>query len=281
LLPAFLAKTADNVGTVDSFAVSGADFWYSVPHHHVRAIRHDLVQQVIPPGYLRSVGPGFTIFAVESFMDEMANLAEEDPAEFRLRMLDGKGKQAGSSPNAVGGASRLAHVLREVLTVSGYGKKSLPKNTAMGMACSFGQERTMPTWVACVAEVSVDPETGVYQVKKLTLVADVGTIVNPDSTIAQMQGGLLWGLSLATKESSSVLNGAIVQKDFSGYNPLRMKDVPQIEVHLIGSQFYPVGSGEPATTVVAPAIANAIAKAVGARVRDLPITPEKVKNASK
>ncbi|MCX5905481.1 MAG: molybdopterin-dependent oxidoreductase, partial [Proteobacteria bacterium] len=158
---------------------------------------------------------------------------------------------------------------------------ALLKNTAMGMACSFGQERTMPTWVACVAEVSVDPETGVYQVKKLTLAADVGTIVNPDCTIAQMQGGLLWGLSLATKDSSSVLNGAIVQKDFTGYNPLRMKDVPQIDVHLIESHFYPVGSGEPATTVVAPAIANAIAKAVGARVRDLPITPEKVKRALK
>jgi isoquinoline 1-oxidoreductase beta subunit len=281
LLPAFLAKTADDVGKVDSFAVSGADFWYSVPHHHVRAIRHDLAQQVIPPGYLRSVGPGFTIFAVESFMDEMAELAGEDPAEFRLRMLDGKGKQAGSAPSSVGGASRLAYVLREVITLSGYGKKILPKNTAMGMACSFGQERNMPTWVACVAEVSVDPETGVFQVKKLTLTADVGTIVNPDSTIAQMQGGLLWGLSLATKDSSSVLNGAIAQKDFIAYNPLRMKDVPELDVQLIESHFYPVGSGEPATTVVAPAIANGIAKAAGARVRDLPITPERVKRALK
>lgn len=281
LLPAALAKTADDVGTVDSFAVSGADFWYSVPHHHVRAIRHDLAQQVIPPGYLRSVGPGFTIFAVESFMDEMADLAGEDPAEFRLRMLDGKGKQAGSAPNSVGGASRLAHVLREVIVRSGYGKKTLPKNTAMGIACSFGQERTMPTWIGSVAEVAVDPETGVFHVRKLTLAADVGTIVSPDSTIAQMHGGLLWGLSLATMESSSVSNGAVVQKDFIGFNPLRVKDVPQIDVYLIENHFYPVGSGEPAATVVAPAIANAIAKAAGARVRDLPITPEKVKRAMK
>jgi isoquinoline 1-oxidoreductase beta subunit len=281
LLPAFLAKTADDVGKVDSFAVSGADFWYSVPHHHVRAIRHDLAQQVVPPGYLRSVGPGFTIFAVESFMDEMADLAKVDPAEFRFRMLDGKGKQAGSAPNAAGGASRLAHVLKEVITRSEYGKKELPKNTAMGLACSFGQERTMPTWVACVAEVSVEPETGAFQVKKLTLAADVGTIVNPDSTIAQFQGGLLWGLSLATKDASYVSHGAILQKDFISYNPLRMKDVPQIDVHLIESRLYPVGSGEPATTVVAPAIANAIAKAVGARVRHLPITIEELKRALK
>lgn len=281
LLPAFLAKTADGAGNVDSFAVSGADFWYSVPHHHVRAIRDDLVQQSIPPGYLRAVGPGFTTFAIESFLDEMADLSGVDPAEFRLRMLDGKGKQAGSAPNAVGGALRLAHVLKEAIARSGYGKKLLPKDTAMGIACSFGQERGMPTWVACIAEVSVNPETGVYQVKKLSLVADVGTIVNPDGTLAQMQGGLLWGLSLATRDASPIANGAIAQKDFIGYDPLRMKDVPELDVHLVKSPCYPVGSGEPAATVVAPAIANAIAKAAGARVRDLPITAEKVKVALK
>ena len=281
LLPAFPAKTADEVGTVDSFAVSGADFWYSVPHHHVRAIRDDLVQGVIPPGYWRGVGPGFTIFAVESFMDEMADLAGEDPAEFRLRMLDGKGKQAGIAPNSEGGAARLSRVLREVMSRSGYGTKALPENTAMGLACSFGQERAMPTWVACVAEVSAEPETGAYQVKKLTLVADVGTVVNPDGTIAQLQGGLLWGLSLATKDSSTVLDGAIAQKSLMGFNPLRMKDVPELDVHLLESHHYPVGAGEPAATVVAPAIANAIARAVGSRVRDLPITGEKVKNAMK
>ncbi|MCE5257277.1 MAG: molybdopterin-dependent oxidoreductase [Spirochaetaceae bacterium] len=279
LLPAFLAPAADGKGKVDSFAASGADFWYSVPHHYVRAIRHDLAQQVIPPGYLRSVGPGFTVFAVESFMDEMADLAGEDPVDFRLKMLDGKGKQAGGPPNATGGASRLARVLKDAVDRSGYGKTPLPTNTAMGIACSFGQERNMPTWIACVAEVTVDPASGAYQVNKLTLAADVGTVVNPDGTVAQMQGALLWGLSLATKESGSVSQGAIVQKDINGYNPLRMKDVPQIEVHLIDSVYYPVGSGEPATSIVAPAVANAIAKAVGARVRDLPITPQRIKLA--
>jgi CO/xanthine dehydrogenase Mo-binding subunit/aerobic-type carbon monoxide dehydrogenase small subunit (CoxS/CutS family) len=281
LLPAFMAKTADEVGLVDSFAVSGADFWYSMPHHHVRAIRDDLAQAVIPPGYLRAVGPGFTIFAVESFMDEMADLAGEDPAEFRLRMLDGKGKHAGSAPNSVGGALRLAHVLKEVISRAGYGKKVLPEYTAMGLACSFGQDRAMPTWVACVAEVSVEPETGTYHVNKLTLTADVGIVLNPDGTMAQLRGGLLWGLALATRDSSNVLNGAIAQNSLMRFNPLRMKDVPELEVHLVESHHYPVGAGEPATTVVAPAIANAIARAVGSRVRDLPITADKIKNAMK
>jgi isoquinoline 1-oxidoreductase subunit beta len=279
LLPGFLAEAVDKKGTVDSFAVSGADFWYSVPHHQVRAIQHDLAQQAIPPGYLRAVGPGFTTFAVESFMDEMADLAGMDPAGFRLRMLDGRGKQAGHSPNAVGGAARLTRVLSEVVSRSGYGKKSLPRNTAMGLACSFGQERTMPTWNACVAEVSADPETGKYEVRKLTLAADVGIAVNPGNTLAQMQSALLWGLSLATREYASVTRGAIDPKNFNEYKPLRMADVPETEIFLIENEYYPVGSGEPATSVVAPAIANALARAVGARVRDLPITPERVKEA--
>ncbi len=281
LLPAFLAPTADEAGKVDSFAVAGADFWYSVPHHHVRAIMHDLAQKVVPPGYLRSVGPGFTSFAVESFMDELAGLAGLDPVEFRLRMLDGKGKQAGGPPNAAGGAFRLARVLKEAAERSGWDMKILPENTALGIACDFGQERAMPTWIACVAEVTVTPDTGAFRVNKLTLAADVGTVVNPDGVMAQMHGGLLWGLSLAVKDAGSVSKGAVVQKDFVGYNPLHMAEVPEIEVYLVPSTDYPVGSGEPATTIVAPAIANAIARAVGARVRDLPITPGRVKAAMK
>jgi isoquinoline 1-oxidoreductase subunit beta len=211
----------------------------------------------------------------------MADLAGTDPVAFRLALLDGKGKQAGAAPNSVGGAARLAHVLREAVTRSGYGTKPLPDRTAMGVACSSGQERDMPTWLACVAEVSVTPESGDYVVRKLTLAADVGKMVNPDATLAQMQGAVCWGVSLATKESASVSGGAIVEKDLNSYHPLRMKDMPQIEIHLVENDYYPVGAGEPATTVVAPAIANAIAKAVGARVRDLPITPERVKAALK
>jgi CO/xanthine dehydrogenase Mo-binding subunit len=118
-------------------------------------------------------------------------------------------------------------------------------------------------------------------VNKLTLTADVGIVLNPDGTMAQLRGGLLWGLALATRDSSNVLNGAIAQNSLMRFNPLRMKDVPELEVHLVESHHYPVGAGEPATTVVAPAIANAIARAVGSRVRDLPITADKIKNAMK
>lgn len=281
IMPDFLAEYADKEARVDSFAVSGADFWYSVPNHQVRAIQHDLAQQVVPPGYLRTVGPGFTTFAAESFIDEMADLGGVDPVEFRLGMLDGAGKQAGHAPNAVGGATRLKKVLEEAVSRCGYGQKTLPENTAMGVACGFGQEREMPTWTTCVAEVRVDLADSKFKIQKLTLVADVGIPVNPHNTLAQMQGAMLWGLSVATKERGSVSNGAIEQKNFHQYTPLRMTDIPEMDIHIVDSDYYPVGAGEPALSVVAPAIANAIAKAVGARVRDLPITPGQVKDALK
>ena len=279
IMPDLLAEGADKESRVDSFAVSGADFWYNVPHHQVRAIQHDLAQKVVPPGYLRTVGPGFTSFAAESFIDEMADLGGVDPVEFRLRMLDGAGKQAGHTPNAVGGAKRLKKVLEEAVSRSGYEHITLPENTAIGVACGFGQEREMPTWTTCMAEVSVNPADGQFEIRKLTLVADVGIPINPYNTLAQMQGALLWGLSVATKERGSVSSGAIEQKNFHQYTPLRMADIPEMDVHLIENDYFPVGAGEPALSVVAPAIANAIAKAVGARVRGLPITPAQVKDA--
>ena len=137
----------------------------------------------------------------------------------------------------------------------------------------------MPTWTTCVAEVSVSPGDGKFKIQKLTLVADVGIPVNPHNTLAQMQGTMLWGLSVATKERASVFNGAIEQKNFHQSTPLRMADIPAMDIHLIESDNYPVGAGEPALSVVAPSIANAIAKTVGARLRGLPITPGQVKDA--
>ena len=151
----------------------------------------------------------------------------------------------------------------------------------MGVACGFGQERDMPTWTTCVAEVSVNPGDGQFEIRKLTLVADVGISVNPHNTLAQMQGAMLWGMSVATKERGSVSSGAIEQKNFHQYTPLRMADIPEMDIHLIENDHYPVGAGEPALSVVAPAIANAISKAVGARVRNLPITPGQVKDVLK
>jgi hypothetical protein len=128
----------------------------------------------------------------------------------------------------------------------------------------------MPTWVAFVARVRVDRTSGRVIVEKLTLVVDAGTIVHPDGAKAQVEGAALWGLSMALHEGSEFVNGSPRDTDLDTYTPLRMGDVPEIEVELMPSNEAPVGLGEPATTVVAPAIANAIFAAPGARLRDRP-----------
>lgn len=277
MAPFFMPKGANGVA-FDPFAVNGANHWYNVGAHRVRAVGNDLANKTFRPGWLRSVGPGFTNWALESFIDEAAAEAKVDPVEFRLRMLDAAGKNAGSAPNAVGGARRQAAVVRRLAAKAGWGK-ALPKNTGLGIATSFGQERDMPTWTGCAARVAVDPATGAVKVEKLTLVVDCGTVVSPDGALAQMEGAALWGLSLALHEGTAFENGQPKDLNLDSYTPLRMSGVPDVEVEFMPSTEAPVGLGEPATTVVGPAIGNAIYRAVGARVRDLPIRPEAVKAA--
>ena len=139
----------------------------------------------------------------------------------------------------------------------------------------------MPTWVACAARVRVDPKTGVVKVEKLDLVVDCGTVVHPDGALSQMQGASLWGMSLALFEGTEFQDGQVKDTNLGAYTPLRMADVPDLDIEFMPSTEPPVGLGEPATTVVGPAIGNAIFNAVGARVRDLPIRPAAVLKAMK
>lgn len=265
-------------GNYDPFAISGADHWYDVGQQRVRAISNDLANSTFCPGWLRSVGPGWTNWALESFMDEAAHHAGVDPVAFRLRMLNGKGRNAGSAPVAVGGALRQAAVLRELARKAGWGQP-LPRDTGLGIATSFGQERDMPTWVGCAARVHVDRASGRVTVEKLTLVTDAGTIVDPDGALAQTQGAALWGLSMALHEGTQFDKGMVQDVNLDSYMPLRIADVPDMDISFIESTLAPVGLGEPGVTVVAPAIGNAIFAATGARLRHLPITPEAVKHA--
>lgn len=276
--PAFLADSADKSGKVDPFSINGSDHWYTIPNQTVRTIKSELAQAATPAGQLRSVAPGWTFWAVECFLDEMAHKAGIDPLKFKLAMLDATGKNAGTAPMSVGGAKRLANVLQMAADKAGYGG-SMPSGTGVGLAAVSAQERATPTWTACAAQVAVDKSTGEFDIQKLTLVIDVGTAVNPDGVRAQVEGGALWGVSLATKELATMENGAIQQDNFDTYTPLRMEDMPELDVTVLSTGHYPVGAGEPGVTVTAPAIANAIFAASGARVRDLPITPEKVKAA--
>jgi isoquinoline 1-oxidoreductase beta subunit len=279
-IPAFLQDSTDKKGKLDQFSVNGADSWYTIPNHHVRAIENDLAQAATPSGQFRSVAPAWTFWAVESFVDELAHMAKRDPVEFRLAMLDATGRNAGSAPNSVGGAKRIAEVLKVAVEKSGYGKKQFPKGHAQGIAVVSSQERNTPTWTAGVAEVSVGKD-GVVKLHKMTIAIDVGTSVNPDGVRAQVEGATLWGVSLALYEQATMKNGNIVQSNFDTYTPLRMSQVPELDIHVLNTGNYPAGVGEPAVTVVAPAIANAVYNAVGARVRTLPLTPERVKAAMK
>ncbi len=272
-IPDFLSPSVDKKGALDAFTVNGADFFYSVPNHNVRAILNEMAHNATPSGQLRSVAPGWTFWAVESMIDEIAHAVGKDPAQYRIDMLDGKGANAG-------GAQRLRNTLLAAMGLSGYGSRELPKGEGMGVACVSSQERATASWTACVAHVAVGPN-GEVKVKKLTVATDVGTQVHPDNIRAQVEGAALWGLSLALYEKATLKDGGIEQTNFDTYTPLRMSQVPEVAVSVIANGEKATGVGEPAVTVIAPALGNAIFNACGARIRSLPITAEAVKGAMK
>jgi CO/xanthine dehydrogenase Mo-binding subunit len=269
MVPAFMPKGVNGV-PYDPFAIAGADHWYDVGVQRVRAVSNDLANRSFRPGWLRSVGPGWTNWAVESFMDEAAHAVGADPVAFRLAHLTGKGRNAGGPPTAVGGALRQAAVVKRAAERAGWGQP-LPQGSGRGIATTFGQERDMPTFSACVAEVRVDKATGKVAVEKLTLVVDAGTVVDPGGALAQVQGAALWGLSLALHEGTNFAQGQVNDTNLDTYRPLRIGDTPTLDIVFMDSDQPPVGLGEPTTTVVGPAIGNAIFAASGARLRHLPI----------
>jgi isoquinoline 1-oxidoreductase subunit beta len=269
-IPDFLSPSVDKKDErLDAFTVNGADFFYSVPNHNVRAILNQMAQNATPSGQLRSVAPGWTFWAVESMIDEIAHAAGKDPAQYRISLLDGAGANAG-------GAQRLRNTLLAAMGLAGYGTLQLPKGEGMGVACVSSQERATASWTACVAHVAVAP-SGEVKVRKLTVATDVGTQVNPDNIRAQVEGAALWGVSLALYEKATLKDGGIEQTNFDTYTPLRMSQLPEVAVSIIANGEKATGVGEPAVTVVAPALANAIFNASGARIRSLPITAEAVK----
>ena len=304
----------ENKRDIDQWSIGGSDHWYHMKNHRVRAWNHENTTWAVQASALRTVSNSYNIFAVESFMDEVAAAAGRDPLEFRLSMLNGKGGNRGI-PNSgyapgtrsdyymdqlwislpwtkegswipyesatVGGALRLANCLRVAAGKAGYGTKRLPPNTGFGIAVTAAEERQSPTWVAGIAEVTVDPKTGRYSINRLTIAMDPGIVVNPANVEAQVRGSALWGASQIMAERLTLKNGAFEQTNYHEYTPIRLAQVPEIDVTLIASGHHPAGVGEPASTIVAPAVANAIANAVGARVRHMPISPEAVLKAMK
>lgn len=238
--------------------IRGANHPYEIAHRSVRSIAGDVG---LPTGFYRSVEVGYTVFAVETFLDELAHLAKVDPLAMRLGLL--------------GKAPRFANTLKLAAARAGWGTPLSP-DVGRGLAGVTEPQPPFRTCIAAVVQARVDRRSGAVAVEKITCAVDCGIVVSPDGTRAQVEGALLFGLSTALKEYGSVTAGAFDQKNFDDYPILRIDEVPEVEVHVVESAERPTGIGEPPVTVVAPALANAIFAAVGARVRRLPFLPARV-----
>ena len=224
-----------------------------MPNVKVEFVREEPGYQV---WFWRSVGHSQNCFFLESFVDEMAAAAGQDPFEFRRGLLADK--------------PRHRRVLELAAEKAGWGKP-LPAGVHRGIAVFMGYG----SYCAAVAEVSVS-DRGRLKVHRLVVGTNCGHIANEDQVIAQVEGSVAYGLSALYYGENTVKNGAIEQTNFHEYRPIRQVDVPEFDIELIESGRHPVGVGEPASTVVAPAVANAIFNAVGVRVRHMPITAEAV-----
>lgn len=233
--------------TLDPFMVEAAVPPYAVANTAHDVIIHDTGFRV---GYLRAVSHTMNAFANESFIDELAHAAGKDPVQYRMDLL-------ASEP-------RFANVLKIAAEKAGYGRK-LPKGRALGVALMEGYG----TYMAQVAEVSV--KGGDVKVHKVTVACDCGRMVNPEIVRQQLESGIIYGLSGALYGNITVKNGVVDQSNFNDFRVLRQNESPVIDVHLVQSTEKPGGVGEPSTSVIGPAVANAIFNASGKRVRSMPL----------
>ncbi|WP_408535860.1 xanthine dehydrogenase family protein molybdopterin-binding subunit [Paraburkholderia fungorum] len=236
-------------GQLDHDAVAGAaDLPYAIP-----ALRSEWVRQDGPVAlnWWRGVGETHNVFVVESFLDELAHAAGQDPVAYRRALL-------AKNPRSLA-------VLNKAAQASGWGKP-LPPRYARGISLhdSFG------THAALVMEVEVDTQ-GEIQLRRATVAVDCGIAVNPDSVIAQIEGGVLFGLSAALYNGITFENGRVQQSNFHDYRQIRLNEVPSFEVLVMPSEEKPGGLGEVGTVSAAPALTNAIFAATGVRLRALPI----------
>ena len=228
---------------------------YEIPALQHDYIKHDAGLRV---GYWRSVSHLLNAFANESFIDELASEAGQDPYRYRMAML-------GSQP-------RFANVLKLAAEKAGWGTP-LPAGRARGIALMEGYD----TYMAQVAEISM--VDGAVKVHRVTVAADLGRMVNPDTVEAQIQSSIAFGMGAALMQEVTLENGRVQQTNFHQFPVVRMNEAPAIDIVLVESTEKPGGIGEPATAVVVPAIANAVAALTGKRVRQLPMTAQAIRAA--
>jgi isoquinoline 1-oxidoreductase beta subunit len=236
---------------LDGDAVDGSvQLLYDIPTIQVEYVRHE--EPILHTGWWRGVGVTHNNFVIESFVDELATAAKQDPVAFRRGML--------------GKSARARAVLDLAAEKAGWGKP-LPSGHGRGVALMYSG---WDTYVAQIAEVEVSG-TGEIGVRRVVCAVDCGTIINPDTVTAQVESGIVFGISGALWGEITLKNGRVEQSNFHDYRVLRMNEAPRVEVYLVRNFEAPGGMGEPATAAAAPALANAVFAATGKRIRQLPL----------
>lgn len=233
----------------------------AVAPYEIAATRHDVVKHDagLRVGYWRSVSNPLNVFANECFIDELAKEAGQDPYAYRLSLL-------GNQP-------RFVEVLKLAAEKSGWGKP-LPAGRARGIALMEAYN----TYMAQVAEISLDDQ-GAVKVHRVIVAADLGHMINPDTVEAQIQSSVIFGMGAALMQEITLEKGRVQQTNFHEFPVVRMNEVPAIDIVLVDSTEAPGGIGEPATAVIMPALANAVAALTSKRLRKLPLTAEAIKMA--
>jgi len=241
-------ETVKNGVDLDAIT-SAADLAYPLENLEVRFVRRD--PPGVPTGWWRGVGPTRSVFAVESFMDELAAAARQDPVRYRRALLK---------------EPRMRAVLDLAADRAGWGT-ALPAGSGRGVSIQFA----FGSYLAQVAEVAVNAQ-GQVRVERVVCAMDCGQVVNPDGVRAQLEGGVTFGTSAVLGNEITIANGRVEQSNFNDFPSLRMSEAPRVEVHLAAGGESPGGVGETGTSCVAAALCNAIYAATGKRVRTLPVS---------
>jgi len=238
---------------IDETAVEGlATLKYEVPNFLVEYVMTD---PGVPVGFWRSVGCSHNGYIAECFVDEMARAAGKDPLEFRRMML-------AKEPRPLGALNLAAE------------KAGWDKPLAAGRYRGIAIVESFGSFVAEVADIRLDRKAKTMQVHRVVAAVDCGRYVNPETIRAQIEGGIIYGLTAALKGEITIANGRVEQSNFNDYDMVRINEAPLVEVHIVESKDGPGGIGEPGTPPIAPAVCNAIFSATGRPVRRLPIKAE-------